>query len=233
MLRSGFLPKSIRDPNQLMTIVLMGRELEIAPMAALNNISVINGKPCIEAKLMLALVFRRYPDAIYRVLESDCTRASIEIGRAGQEPSVFSWTIEEAKQANLLGKDNWSKYPADMLMARCISRAVRQSFPEVILNAPYTPEEMQDVTPVLEVVKEKKEKTISPEIEERRKYLSQVVTKFDAEVIKKEFGLTPPQLQQKINLTKDNAALDRAESRLFDLEQKTAEKVVVNVEKAT
>jgi hypothetical protein len=38
-----------------------------------------------------------------------------------QEPELFRFTIEDAGCAGLLAKDNWRKYPAAMLRARCIS----------------------------------------------------------------------------------------------------------------
>jgi hypothetical protein len=55
-----------------------------------------------------------------------------------------SWTIEEAKLADLLRKDNWSKYPKDMLFARAVSRGIRTFCPIVTMGHPaYTEEETE------------------------------------------------------------------------------------------
>jgi hypothetical protein len=147
LFNSGFLPQAIKNANQCLTIAMMGRELELSPMAALTNISVIQGKPCMESKLMLALVFRKYPNAYYSVKLSNAKVATVELARPGMPVSEFSYTIDQAQAAGLTGKDSWKKYPEDMLMWRAVARAVRQTFPEVILNAPYTPEEMTSAIP--------------------------------------------------------------------------------------
>ena len=45
------------------------------------------------------------------------------------------FTVEDAKRAGLTGKDNWRKYPSDMLWARMISRAKRRVAPDVCMGA--------------------------------------------------------------------------------------------------
>ncbi len=236
LLKSGFLPKHIKDENQLLTIMLMGRELEVSPMIALTNISVINGKPCIEAKLMLALVFRKYPTAHYRMVESSSTRAVIELGRPGQKPSIFTWTIQDAKTAGLTSKDTWNKYPTDMLMARVISRAVRQMYPEVVLNAPYTPEEMETVTvqpipptpayvpaaAVLAAAGDQPNPCPSPfvmDLTERKAELLAQAAELSAKVdFTEKFGMSIETLIEKMRTTESVAALDKVESKLVDIE---------------
>ena len=60
---------------------------------------------------------------------------------AGPKPVLVDWTMERAKTARLTGKDNWSKYPRQMLKARVISEGVRMTFPGVTVGL-YTPEEV-------------------------------------------------------------------------------------------
>jgi hypothetical protein len=142
--KSGFLPGHVKTPEQAIAIAIMGNELGIAPMTSYTNISVINGKPTLEAKMQLALVFRRYPNAPYSVLESTDKIAVVELGRPNGKTFPFSYTIEEASRAGLLGKDNWKKYPKDMLLWRAVSRSVRAIYPECVSTAPYTPEEIEE-----------------------------------------------------------------------------------------
>lgn len=44
----------------------------------------------------------------------------------------MTWTIEQARKANLTGKDNWKNYPRAMLRARCIAEGVRAVYPGAI-----------------------------------------------------------------------------------------------------
>jgi len=148
--KSGLAPSSLKTTEQVMTVAMMGKELGLEPMTALNNISVINGKPTLEAKLMLSLALKKYPTAKYRVVKNTTELAEVELGRPGQEPSRFSFTMDQARAAGLTGKSNWKNYPADMLLWRAISRAVRFIFPDVLMVASYTSDEIEtiDVTPI-------------------------------------------------------------------------------------
>jgi hypothetical protein len=58
----------------------------------------------------------------------------------------ITWTIEQAKAANLSGKDVWKAYPRAMLRARCISEGIRTVFPSCIVGT-YTPEEIDAMPP--------------------------------------------------------------------------------------
>lgn len=149
-IQSGFLPKAISTPQKAVTIVMMGRELGVSPLTALNNISVINGKPVLEAKLMLALVFRKYPDCHYRILENSAEIATVEMGRTKEMSGKYSFTITQARQIGLLSKDNWKNYPADMLLWRAVARACRFQFPDVLTVTAYTQDEIEtiDVSPI-------------------------------------------------------------------------------------
>jgi len=55
--------------------------------------------------------------------------------------------MKRAKQAGLGGKDNWSKYPRQMLRARVLSEGIRATFPGCNTGF-YTPEEVQDFEPI-------------------------------------------------------------------------------------
>lgn len=142
LVRSGFLPHGVNTPEKAISIVMKGRELGIPPMYALSNIAVINGKPTASAELMLALIYRDHGDEAIKVIESTAERCTVAYRRRGwEEPELFSFTIDDASCAGLLGKDNWRHYPAAMLRARCISAVARFAFPDTIAGL-YTPEEL-------------------------------------------------------------------------------------------
>lgn len=140
--KSGLLPSSIKTPEQAVIIALKGRELGIPPMVAFAQISVINGKPCMSAELMLAQIYKNNPSASISFIKNDDQGCVLEAARKGSKPSTWSFTMEEAKAAGLLGKDVWKKYPAAMLRARAISAMARAMFPDAINGVSYTPEEL-------------------------------------------------------------------------------------------
>jgi hypothetical protein len=142
LVKTHFLPKGVDTPEKAIAIMLKGRELGIPPMYALSNIAVINGKPTAGAELMLALIYRDHGDDAVRITESTTSRCTVAYRRRGwPDCETFSFTVEDAQRAGLLGKDNWQHYPAAMLRARCISAVARLAFPDTI-GGLYTPEEM-------------------------------------------------------------------------------------------
>ena len=58
----------------------------------------------------------------------------------------ISWDMDRAKQAGLGTKDNWKKYPRQMLRSRIISEGVRTICP-MATSGMYVPEEVQDFEP--------------------------------------------------------------------------------------
>jgi hypothetical protein len=145
VVQSGFLPKAINTPEKAITLMLAGRELGLGPMQAIRSLHIIDGKPVMSADLMAGLVHRKLPGALLRVSETTNTRCTVEAGRPGQEATRITFSLDDAKAAGLLGKDNWRKYPRAMLRARCLAEAVRAVFPDVLLGV-YDPDELGAVT---------------------------------------------------------------------------------------
>ena len=59
LVKSGFLPASIKTKEQAVAIILTGQELGLPPMLALRKINVIQGVPTVAPELMLALCYSR------------------------------------------------------------------------------------------------------------------------------------------------------------------------------
>lgn len=142
---SGFLPKAINTPEKALTLMLAGRELGLGPMQSIRSLYVVDGKPVMSADLMAALVHRKLPGAILRVAESGDTECTVEAARPGSQVTLFAFSLDDAKRADLLGKDNWKKYPRAMLRARCLAEAVRATFPDCLMGV-YDPDELGAVT---------------------------------------------------------------------------------------
>jgi len=143
-IKSGFLPSTINTAEKGVIILFAARELGIPPMTAFWEVAIVQGRPCISARLQRALVFARFPDAYWYVEVSTPQKCVIKAGRTKDSVQTFEFTIEEAKLAGLAGKENWQKWPRDMLMARTSGRVVRALFPDIVLAAAYNREEMAD-----------------------------------------------------------------------------------------
>lgn len=155
IVKSGMAPKSVNTPEKVLVIALKGRELALPIMQALSHVHVIEGKPTLSAECMAALVQRAGHRV--RVLETTAEKCVVEGVRADdpEAPSRVEWNMEDAKRAGVLGKGPWKQYPAAMLRARAISALCRFAFPDVLMGASYTPEELGaevEVGPAGEIV---------------------------------------------------------------------------------
>jgi hypothetical protein len=140
LLASGMLPQILKQPAQVIAIMLKSYELGVPPMEGLSGIAVIQGKPTVSPQLMLALIERSGAGSI-TILEREAHQSVVEAHRRGRKPVVFLFTFEDAKKLGLAGKDNYLKQPAVMLQWRNVAAAARAVFPDVISGL-YTPDEM-------------------------------------------------------------------------------------------
>ena len=131
LVKTGFLPKSITSPEQAMAIILTGRELGIGPMAALQGIDVILGKPSVSPQLMLALANSSGQLEDIKV-ETGESGATATVKRKGRAPYTTTFGPKEARAMQLDTKDQYKKQPAVMYQWRAIGANLRVTFPDVI-----------------------------------------------------------------------------------------------------
>jgi len=130
---SGFY-QGVGQEAKILMILLAARELGVSPMLALNGgIWNIQGKIEISARLMNSLI-RRAGHSI-SIKHSDNHKCILLGKRNDGDIFECTFTIEEAAQAGLAGRDVWKKYTSDMLYNRCMSRLARRLFPDVIGNS--------------------------------------------------------------------------------------------------
>jgi len=147
--RSGLVPSALRGkPDDILLILLWSNELGIGAAQGLAGIHVIDGKAGLSAEMIIALV-HRHPSCVYfRLVESTEERATYETIREGSpEPTTLTWTIEDAQRAGLLGKQNWKKYPAEMLRARAAKGLGKAEYPDVLLGVVTQDELENDIAP--------------------------------------------------------------------------------------
>ncbi len=139
--QSGFW-RDITDVSQAVVKMLAGREMGIAPLAAISGIHVIEGKPTAGANLIAANVKRsgRYD---YRVVERTDKRCELAWFDGGQQVGTSAFSMDDATRADLAGKANWRKFPRAMLFARALTEGVRVYCPDAAGGVVYTVEELR------------------------------------------------------------------------------------------
>ena len=141
MAGSGFF-QDAKAANQAIVKILAGQELGFGAFASMTGVAIIQGKPAIGANLQAAAV-KRTGKYNYRITEMSNEACEVAFLEAGQEVGRSRFTMEDAKAAQLTGKDNWRKFPRNMLFARAISNGVKWYAPDIFNGATvYTPDEL-------------------------------------------------------------------------------------------
>ncbi|KQR22911.1 hypothetical protein [Deinococcus sp. Leaf326] len=140
LIKSGMLPSSVRTPESAVAIMVKGIELGLPAMAALNGITVIQGKPTVSPQLMLSLINRSGQlDNIE--IDTGVQGATVTMKRRGRTPFTAKFGPVEAKAMGLDSKDNYRKQAPVMYQWRAVAACARVVFPDVI-DGLYTPEEL-------------------------------------------------------------------------------------------
>lgn len=167
--KSGLAPKGMERPESIVVATQMGLEVGLTPMASLQNIAVINGRPTIWGDACLAIV--RSTGELEEFCEwyevkgqkttrnpqdfGDDTAAVCRLKRRGFEAQESAFSVGDSKRAGLWGKQGpWSQYPARMLRFRARGFITRDAFGDALRGMLSTEEAMDipiDVTPQTDV----------------------------------------------------------------------------------
>lgn len=144
------LPRALKGkPADVLSIVLYGQELGLAPMQSIQAIYVVEGRPQLAAQTWIALARR----AGHKVRVSDPVAGksvTVTVTRHDDPefPHSFTATIEQAIQAGKCkivdgkvvarSKEGkvlpWEAYTDQLLLARAASNALRFAAPEIALG---------------------------------------------------------------------------------------------------
>lgn len=162
--KSDIVPKDFKsNVGNILVAIQWGFELGLHPLQAMQNIAVINGRPCLWGDSLIALV-KNSPlcEYIYESMENNI--ATCRVKRKGEDEQIRTFSFDDAKQAGLLNKQGpWSQYPKRMLQMRARAFALRDVFPDVLKGLAVAEEEQDkepiDITPreqakPLEIAKE-------------------------------------------------------------------------------
>jgi hypothetical protein len=152
---SCFCPPQMRNkPGDVLVAVQMGAEIGLSPIQALQNIAVINSRPCVWGDATVAVVqghskYVSHDEWTEGSIEKHDLTAFCKIARKGSEPHVRSFSMADAKRANLWGKPGpWTQYPARMLQMRARAFAFRDKFADALKGIQIR-EEVEDYAVIL------------------------------------------------------------------------------------
>ncbi len=146
LVRSSMAPKGMSTEGAAVALQL-GAELGLPPMAAIQNIAVINGRPSLWGDAQLAVcratgeleAFTEWYEQGGKKLTrnpqtfTDDTTAVCVVKRRGMEPMESAFSVADAKRAKLWGKQGpWTEYPHRMLRNRARSYALRDTFGDAL-----------------------------------------------------------------------------------------------------
>ncbi len=137
--KTDMVPTAYKNkPGDCLVAMMMGYELGIPYLMALQNIATINGKPSIYGDLGLALVratgelelFDEYDQG--EALKQQMGKCIIR-RRGDKKDATFTFSVEDAKTAGLWKKTGpWSNYPGRMLQMRARAFALRDKFTDTL-----------------------------------------------------------------------------------------------------
>lgn len=130
-----------KTPQELLPLMLIAQAEGKHPATSVQEYDIIQGKPALNSRSALSR-FQTAGGKIQWLTRTD-TEASAEFNHAQGGKLVITWTIERANKSGLTNKDNWKKYPAQMLSARVVAEGVRAIFP-ACLSGMYLAEEVEE-----------------------------------------------------------------------------------------
>ena len=136
-------PKGFGSPKACLVGILYGMELGLSPMAALQKIALIDGRPTLWGDAAFALVqssgiLGSFSETIEQHIDPSTNHlrwiATCSLTRANlKDPITRTFTSDDAKRAGLWQKPGpWSQYPKRMLTIRARAFALRDAFPDIL-----------------------------------------------------------------------------------------------------
>lgn len=133
-------------PGEIFIKMMKGLEIGLEPVASMDLIDVIKGKPTLKPQGMLALAWGSGLMESLSITDDGKT-CTVKMKRVGNPVHIETFSTEDAKLMGLAGKDNWKKQPVVMRKWRTVSKSCKVVFPDIIQGM-YIPEEISPETVV-------------------------------------------------------------------------------------
>lgn len=152
--KSTMVPACYRGkPEDVLVAMQLSIELGLNPMQGLQNIAVINNRPCLWGDAVIALVRNSGKSEFVRETmtgSGDNLVAVCETKRVGDPTAhMREFSVSDAKRAGLwqdkASMSPWWKYPKRMLQMRARSWCLRDVYPDVLTGISVAEEQMDIV----------------------------------------------------------------------------------------
>ena len=163
-------PPGLGTPQQVTVAIMQGMEVGMTPMAAVQSIAVINGRPSLYGDGLLGVVRASgLLEDLEETFDEEAMTATCSAKRKEQKtPIVRSFGKEDAIKAGLWIDDDekdfkrqkspWFKYRQRMCQMRARAWCLRDGFADALKGLSSAEEErdrMKDITPEVSIVGEK------------------------------------------------------------------------------
>lgn len=143
----GLYAKKFNSPEAIWTVILLGREHGLSALAALQSMTIIDGKVEMDAALIVAKILRSGLANYFSLVETDDAHATWETHRIGEKsPLRMTFTVMEAERREIFrvnpqtkrretfnGKTSqWQKMPDVMCMWRAATKLARAKYSDVV-----------------------------------------------------------------------------------------------------
>jgi hypothetical protein len=136
----------VKNAADALLIVMTGAELGIPPMQSLRGLHVIKGRAVLSADAIAGVVRKSGLCASLALVELTNERCVYKTTRRDDPAEqVYTFSLDDARQAGLLGNDNYKKHPRAMLRARCIAAICRAVYPDALMGV-YVEGELDEQT---------------------------------------------------------------------------------------
>jgi hypothetical protein len=139
---TSFAPTHFRGkPEEGAAAIMYGDTIGLDPLAALQNIFMISGKPGLYARTMVAIVLSKGHEVW---TEEDTPQKVTVCGRRKGTDKIerSEWTIERARVAGYTNNAKYKTDPQAMLYARAAGDVARKVAPDALLGMAYNVEEL-------------------------------------------------------------------------------------------
>lgn len=137
----------MKTPAQALALMLVAQAEGQHPATVTQEYDIIQGRAARKTNSVLARFQQAGGSVEWHEFTDKVVDATFTPPKGVGKPLRLQWTIEMAKQAKLVAKDNWTGYPRAMLRSRCIAEGVRATYPAAI-GGMLVAEEAQDLPPI-------------------------------------------------------------------------------------
>jgi hypothetical protein len=140
--QSGYF-QDAQQAAQALVKIAYGKELGLGPVAALSGVHVVKGNPTLSATTIAALI-KRSGKYNFRVKQHTATECVLAFTEDGEHVGDSTFTMDDARAAQLTSNNMWKKYARNMLFARALTNGARWFCTDVFMGPVYTPDEVHE-----------------------------------------------------------------------------------------